>query len=324
MAEHFQGEDAALPDDSPGTVATVGTFDGVHRGHQAVVRRIVERAAAGGLRSLVVTFEPHPSEVVRPDRVPPLLTLPDERLEVLAELGVDYCAVLPFTPALARYDAEEFVRLVLMPRFGMRELLVGFDNGFGRDRAGSVDVLRRLGGEMGFPVEVVEPVRFADGERISSTAVRAAVAGGDLDRAFEGLARPYTVSGTVRPGDQRGRTIGYPTLNLGAPSPRKLLPPSGVYAVRAQTPLGVFGGMLNLGPRPTFGDAAVSLEAHLFDAAGDWYGARVRLEFVARLRDVRRFAGPDELREQLRRDGEAARRALAGAPAHSGPGASFR
>jgi riboflavin kinase / FMN adenylyltransferase len=315
MAEHFHGDAAALPPGSPGTVATVGTFDGVHRGHQAVVRRVVERAAAAGLRSLVVTFEPHPSEVVRPDRVPPLLTLPDERLEVLAQLGVNYCVVLPFTPELAQYDAEAFVRLVLMPRFGMRELLVGFDNGFGRDRAGSVEVLQRLGGEIGFPVEVVEPVTFADGTRISSTAVRQAVAAGELERASEGLGRAYGVSGTVVRGEQRGRTIGYPTLNLGAPSTRKLLPPSGVYAVRAQTPLGVFGGMLNLGPRPTFGDEAVSLEAHLFDAAGDYYGTRVRLDFVSRLRDVRRFGGPDELREQLRRDDEAARRVLAEASA---------
>jgi riboflavin kinase/FMN adenylyltransferase len=311
MREPFLGEDAALPEGSPGTVATVGTFDGVHRGHQAVVRRAVERARAAGLRSVVVTFDPHPSEVLRPDRAPPLLTPGDERLEALADLGLDYCAVIPFTPELAAYDAEAFVRLVLLPRFGMRELLVGFDNGFGRDRAGSVDVLERLGGEMGFPVEVVPPVTFPDGVRISSTVVRQAVAAGDLERAAEALGRPYSVSGVVAHGDARGRTIGYPTLNLSLPHPKKLLPPAGVYAVRAQTPSGVFGGMMNLGPRPTFGDERLSLEAHLFDASGDWYGSRVRLDFIARLRDVLRFAGPDELREQLRRDDEAARRVLA-------------
>ena len=311
MREPFLGAEAALPEDGPGTVATVGTFDGVHRGHQAVVRRAVERARAARLRSIVVTFDPHPAEVLRPDRAPLLLTPGDERLEALAELGLDYCAVLPFTPELAAYDAEAFVRLVLIPRLGMRELLVGFDNGFGRDRAGSVEVLERLGGEMGFPVEVVPPVTFPDGTRISSTAVRQAVSAGDLERAAEALGRPYAVSGTVRHGDARGRTIGYPTLNLSPPTAKKLLPPPGVYAVRAQTPTGAFGGMLNLGPRPTFGDDRLSLEAHLFDASGDWYGARVRLDFVSRLRDVRRFDGPDELREQLRRDDEAARRVLA-------------
>lgn len=311
MAEALFGEAAALPAAAAGTVATVGTFDGVHRGHQAVVRRAVERARAADLRSLVVTFEPHPTEVLRPDRVPPLLTPGEERLEALAELGLDYCAVVPFTPELAAYDAEAFVRLVLRPRFGMRELLVGFDNGFGRDRAGSVDVLRRLGGEMGFPVEVVPPVALADGTRISSTLVRAAISAGDLDRAAEALGRAYSISAVVERGVQRGRILGYPTLNLSLPTAKKLLPPSGVYAVRAQTPLGAFGGMMNLGSRPTFGDDRLSLEAHLFDAVGDWYGARVRVDLVARLRDVRRFDGPDELRDQLRRDDEAARRVLA-------------
>jgi riboflavin kinase/FMN adenylyltransferase len=171
-------------------------------------------------------------------------------------------------------------------------------------------VLQSLGAARGFRVEVVAPVSLGDGRPISSTAIRRAVAGGDLQRAAQSLGRTYSVGGRVVHGEKRGRLLGYPTLNVALPSPRKLLPPEGVYAVRVQTPTGAYGGMLNLGPRPTFGDDVVSIEAHLFDAEGDWYDAYVRVEFVARLRDTRRFDGVDALRLQLGRDAEHARAAL--------------
>jgi riboflavin kinase/FMN adenylyltransferase len=199
---------------------------------------------------------------------------------------------------------------VLLRRFRMRELLIGHDHGFGRGRAGDVEVLQSLGAQRGFRVEVVPPVTLGDGRPISSTAIRRAVAGGDLQRAAQSLGRTYAVGGRVVHGEKRGRLLGFPTLNVELPSPRKLLPPEGVYAVRVQTPSGAFGGMLNLGPRPTFGDDAVSIEAHLFDAEGDWYGAYVRVEFVARLRDTRRFDGMDALRLQLARDADHARAVL--------------
>ena len=192
----------------------------------------------------------------------------------------------------------------------MKELLIGYDHGFGRQRAGNAEVLTALGKREGFAVEVIPPVAAKDGHSISSTSIRRAVAGGDLQRAAESLGRAYSVSGRVVPGEQRGRTIGFPTLNLGPPPARKLLPPEGVYAVRAQTPAGQFGGMMNLGPRPTFGDAQTSLEAHLFDAARDLYGSAVRLDFIARLRETRKFSSPDALREQLKLDERNARRAL--------------
>jgi riboflavin kinase/FMN adenylyltransferase len=299
---------SGLPLDAE-TVITVGTFDGVHRGHQAVLARVRERAAARGLASVIVTFEPHPLEVVNPAAARPLLTVGEEKLEVLAESGIDYCVVLPFTPMLARYTAEQFID-VLRERFRMHEMVSGYDNGFGRAREGDVEAVRAIGARRGFHVEVVPPTASDDGRPISSTSIRRAVAGGDLRSAAVGLGRPYAVSGTVIQGAQRGRTIGYPTLNLPLPSPRKLLPPEGVYAVRVQTPDGPFGGMLNLGPRPTFGEGTVTLEAHLFDARGAWYGAHVRIEFVTRLRDVQRFDGVDALVSQLRRDEEHARRAL--------------
>ena len=302
--------ESGLPPNVVGTVVTVGTFDGVHRGHQDVLARLVAKAQREGLPALVVTFDTHPLEVVRPGTAPPLLTVADEKIEVMAETGVDYLGMLPFTTALAVYPADRFVDDILRARFRMRSLLIGHDHGFGRGRAGDVDVLRALGAERGFEVEVVPPVALGGGGAVSSTAIRRAIAAGDLAAAEDGLGRPYSLSARVVHGEKRGRLLGYPTINLSAPAARKLLPPEGVYAVRVATPSGEFGGMMNLGARPTFGDAALSLEAHLFDAAGDWYGARVRVEFAARLRATRKFESADALVAQLGEDAAAARRAL--------------
>jgi riboflavin kinase/FMN adenylyltransferase len=224
---------------------------------------------------------------------------------------VDYVVVLPFTPTLARYEAPDFVDLVLMKQLGVRELLIGYDHGFGRGRSGDADVLKALGASRGFDVTVVEAVNGSDSRPISSTTIRRAIAGGDLARAADGLGRAYSIGGIVQKGDQRGRTLGFPTLNLGAPSPRKLLPPEGVYAVRVQTPHGTFGGMMNLGPRPTFGDPTSSLEVHCFEMRGELYGTRVRVDLLARLRETQKFDGIDALRAQLARDETAARAVLA-------------
>lgn len=304
--------DSGLPPGSPGTVVTVGTFDGVHRGHRDVLARISARAVELGLRSVLVTFDPHPLEVINPEAAPPMLTVGAERLEIVAESGVDFMAIMPFTPTLQRYGAAEFVDAVLLRRFHVRHLVIGHDHGFGRAREGDVDVLRRLGRERGFAVEVVDAVADSEGRPVSSTLIRRAVAGGDLRHAAEGLGRLYSVSGHVIWGDQRGRQLGYPTLNVKLPPPsaRKLLPPQGVYAVRVQTPSGPFGGMMNMGPRPTFGDAATSLEVHLFDAAVDLYEAYVKVEFVSRLRETRPFADASALVAQLAIDEENARAAL--------------
>lgn len=293
-------------------MVTVGTFDGVHRGHRDVLARISTRAAELGLRSVLVTFDPHPLQVINPGAAPPLLTVGAERLEIVAESAVDFMAVMPFTPTLQRYSAAQFVDEVLLRRFHVRHLVIGHDHGFGRAREGDEDVLRRLGSERGFEVEVVEAVADAEGRPVSSTLIRRAVAGGDLRRAAEGLGRLYSVSGRVMEGDRRGRELGFPTLNVKLPPPssHKLLPPQGVYAVRVQTPSGPFGGMMNMGPRPTFGDAVTSLEVHLFDVSLDLYGAYVKVEFVSRLRDTRPFADAAALVAQLAIDEENARAAL--------------
>ena len=306
-----------FPGSIAGTVLTVGTFDGVHRGHQDVIARLVDRARTARLPSMLVTFEPHPLEVVNPAVAPLLLTTRVEKLAVLAATGVDLVAILPFTSELSALSAEEFVDRCLLDRLRMRELLIGHDHGFGRGREGDVDTLRTLGAARGFVVEVVPPVRTAAGETISSSRIRRAVATGDLEEAVECLGRRYSVMGPVVPGEARGRTLGFRTVNVEPGSPRKLLPPDGVYAVEVRTARGSFGGMLNLGARPTFGDPRRTIEAHMFDVDADFYGDVVEVAFVDRLRDVVRFDGPEALRTQLAADERAARLALT---ALGGPG----
>jgi riboflavin kinase/FMN adenylyltransferase len=307
--------EAALRD--RGTVVTVGTFDGVHRGHLDVLARLVERGVEVGRPTLLVSFEPHPLELLNPSAAPLLLTTREEKLEVLAATGLDHVAILPFDRALADLSAEDFVSRVLRARFGMGDLLIGHDHGFGRGREGGVDTVRALGAAAGFRVDVVPPVCAADGQPVSSSRIRAAVAAGLLSDARQALGRSYAVRGVVMPGDARGRTLGYPTLNVLPDSPRKLLPPDGVYAVQVRTPRASHGGMLNLGGRPTFSDNRRTIEAHLFDVTGDFYGDVVHVGFVARLRDTMRFDGIEALTAQLAADEMTARRALT-ASAESG------
>jgi riboflavin kinase / FMN adenylyltransferase len=288
----------------------VGTFDGVHLGHQDVLARLVACARERGRPSLLVTFEPHPLEVINPELAPLLLTTRDEKVALLGETGLDLLAVLPFTKELAQYPATRFVEEILLARFRMSELLIGHDHGFGRGREGDITLLRALGREHRFQVDIVPPVVTELGEPVSSTVVRRAVSAGELEQARALLGRFYSVRGRVVSGDARGRLLGFPTLNVDPAAPRKLLPPDGVYAVEVIGSRGRFGGMMNLGGRPTFGDESRRLEAHLFDAHGDFYGDQVDVAFVGRLRDTMQFPGPDALVAQLRRDADAARAAL--------------
>jgi riboflavin kinase / FMN adenylyltransferase len=308
MTEALAGS-RALPRLSLGAVITVGTFDGVHLGHRAILSRVASRATERSLPSVLVTFEPHPLEVVNPAAAPLLLSTTKEKLELVAECGVDYAVVLPFTPSLAALDPSAFVEKVLVDRYCLRELLIGHDHGFGRGRSGDVHVLRQLGERFDFDVEVVEAVSI-EGVAVSSSSIRRAIANGDLENARRSLGRRYAFSGSVVYGDRRGGRLGFPTLNIALGAPRKLLPPVGVYAVLLESARGTFGGMMNLGPRPTFDDPVVSLEVHLFDASSDWYGTPVRVEFVSRLRDTIRFESVDALVAQLHADEHAARAAL--------------
>jgi riboflavin kinase/FMN adenylyltransferase len=301
---------AGFPQIAGGAVVTVGTFDGVHVGHREILHRVGERAASLGVPAVLVTFRPHPLEVVNPSAAPMLLTTGDEQLEALADNGPLLVAVLPFNPVLAAMSAEEFVSRILLERYHVRELVIGYDHGLGRGRHGDAAVLTSLGAARGFSVDVVPATLDDVGIPVSSSAVRTCVAHGELDRAARLLGRPYSFRGTVIPGDQRGRTIGYPTMNIQLAPGRKLLPPEGVYAVRAQTRRGNFGGMMNLGPRPTFGDLRSTVEVHLFGVDGDWYGESVSVELIRRIRDTVRFDGIEALVKQLGTDAENAKLAL--------------
>ena len=291
-----------------GAVVTVGTFDGVHRGHQAVLAEVKRRARASGLESVLVTFDPHPLAVVNPAAAPKLLTLPEETRSLAEAAGLGRVVVMPFTAAVAQLDAAAFVGK-LCGEYAMRELVMGYDHGFGRGRAGDIELVRRLGATQGFAVAVVDAVR-ENGQPISSTLIRTAVAHGDLDAAARWLGRAYSIQGQVVRGAGRGRAIGVPTLNLEPPDPRKLLPPDGVYAARVRVGERRYGGMMNQGPRPTFGEQARTLEIHLFDFEGELYGERVEVEWVHSLREVQAFPSRDALVAQLERDRQAARASL--------------
>ncbi len=299
-----------LPQLAQGSVVTVGTFDGVHLGHRDILRRLHERANAARLPAVLVTFRPHPLEVVNPTAAPLLLTPDDEQLEALVDSGTLAVVILPFTPTLAHYSAELFVTALLIDRYHMRELVIGYDHGLGRGRQGDVNLLSALGKRLGFAVEIVPPTLDASGVPISSSGIRTSLAHGDLERARRALGRRYGFRGVVAHGAQRGRELGYPTLNIQLASTRKLLPPEGVYAIRAFTNRGTLGGMMYLGPRPTFGELGRALEVHLFEATGDWYGETVSVELIRRLRDTTRFESVEALVEQLGRDADHARLAL--------------
>lgn len=304
--------DPALPPGIPrdqGTVVTVGTFDGVHRGHWEVLLEIRRRALATGYRSVLLTFDPHPLRIVRPGQAPPLLTTPVEKKEILAESGLDYAVFLAFTPELSRYEPRRFVTEVLVGRLGVQELVIGHDHGFGRGRSGDAETLRQIGQELGFGVDVVPPV-MVNGQPISSSAIRAALQAGDAPAAARSLGRPYSVRGLVVRGDGRGRQLGFPTANLAVASSEKLIPAAGIYAIRGITRAGSFGGALHLGPRPTFVGSPPTIELHLLGFDGDLYGEEIRVDFVRRLRDVRPFDSVAALVAQMREDVEDARRVL--------------
>ncbi|MDQ3556785.1 MAG: bifunctional riboflavin kinase/FAD synthetase [Gemmatimonadota bacterium] len=297
---------APFPRDGRGSVVTVGTFDGVHRGHQEVLAEIVRRARRTGRRSVLVTFHPHPLRVVRPEAAPPALTTPAEKREILAQSGVEYAVFLPFTPVLQHYPARRFVEEILLGRLDLRELVIGYDHGFGRDREGGVDTMREIGGEAGFDVDVVEAVRAGE-SAVSSTRIRRALAEGDVAEAARGLGRPYSVTGPVIHGAQRGRKLGFPTANIRVEDPYKMLPREGVYAVHGWVAGGRVPGLLHLGPRPTFQGSPPSIELHLLDWSGDLYGRAVRVDFARWLRPIRPFASAGALVEQMKRDEAAAR-----------------
>jgi len=294
-----------LPPHARGAAITVGTFDGVHRGHWAVLQRLCQVASQDDLHSVLVTFDPHPLKIVRPEIAPRLLTTPNEKKEILSLSGIDYAVFLSFTRSLSLYLPEEFVRDVLLARFRLKRLVVGYDHGFGRDRSGDTETVREVGARFGFDVEVLGPALMND-ETISSSRIRKALQAGDVELAARGLGRPYSLTGVVVHGEGRGRTLGFATANVAVGHGDKLLPRDGIYAVSAASRSHHGPGLLHLGPRPTFRGSPPSIELHLLDFDGDLYGELVQVAFLARLRDVQPFGSASQLVEQLKLDREAA------------------
>jgi riboflavin kinase / FMN adenylyltransferase len=297
-----------IPSDR-GTVATVGTFDGVHLGHLAVLQEICDRAEAADRRSVLVTFDPHPLRVVRPDHAPLLLTTPVEKKEILAESGLNVAVFLSFTEALSRYSPRRFVEEILVGRLGVEELVIGYDHGFGRNREGDPRTLERIGAELGFTVDIVAPVE-AEGAAVSSSRIRGLLTRGDMASARACLGRPYSVRGIVVRGDGRGRGLGFPTANLRVAERDKLIPPQGIYAVRGVLRSGTYTGALHLGPRPTFKGSPPAIEVHLIDFDEDVYGEEIRIDFIEFLRPIEPFTTVRALVDQIRVDVDAARDAV--------------
>ncbi|MEZ4393737.1 MAG: bifunctional riboflavin kinase/FAD synthetase [Polyangiales bacterium] len=293
------------------TALAIGNFDGVHRGHKHLLGMVREAAGRLGGDAVALTFEPHPTRVLAPERARPILTGLDRKLELLAAEGLDAAVVLRFDQGFAAQSPEEFVSSVIAS-LDAREVFVGEDFRFGHARAGDGAALIRLGEVYGFTARVVAQVADAGGETVSSSRVRERLAEGDLAGARRMLDRDFDLDGVVIPGQRRGRTLGFPTANLATPC--EALPKDGVYAVRAR----VLGGddrdhpaVMNLGVRPTVA-AGRSVEVHLLDGDHDLYGRTLRVTFVARIRDERRFDGLDALVAQIRRDADEARDILKG------------
>jgi riboflavin kinase / FMN adenylyltransferase len=303
----------------PAPAVSVGNFDGVHRGHQALVAVAVADARAASGTAVVLTFDPHPSRVLSPDRAPSALMTLDQKADILAGLGVDKLAVLPFTRELASESPEDFARLVLAEALGARLVVVGSNFRFGRGRTGDVERLTGLGAGLGFRVHGVPPL-LHEGAPISSTRIREALFRGAVEAVPPLLGRRFFVDGTVVPGAGRGKQLGIPTANLDVVN--ETLPGRGVYAcfVRLRGEAGPpRPSVLNLGRRPTFGGGETTVEVHLLDFEGDLYGESLRLEFVRRLREERHFPGVPALVEQIRRDVAEARQVLGASDAEGAP-----
>ncbi|HZI81871.1 MAG TPA: bifunctional riboflavin kinase/FAD synthetase [Vicinamibacterales bacterium] len=299
-----------FPDDSRPSwlvhpVIALGNFDGLHRGHLKIIERVKRGAAEHGGTPMAMTFDPHPPRIVRPDKAPPLLMTKAQRLEALHRAGVQCVAVVRFTRELSQWDADTFVRQVLVDWLRVSEVWVGANFLFGHERTGTFSVLRGLGQSYGFRADKIDPVRYKDFV-VSSTRIRRLVAEARMDEAAALLGRAYYVDGTIVEGKRRGRELGFPTANLATQN--ELVPPNGVYATIMTIDGVVHGGVTNIGMRPTFGETTPTIETHVLDYSGNLYGQTVRLAFVQRLRDERRFEDVDALRAQIDADKRRAER----------------
>src|SRR5436190_15339593 len=295
----------ALPAAARGGAVSIGNFDGVHRGHVAIVKRLLERAEAVDGPAIVFTFDPHPVRLLRPDQCPPPLTWTERKAELLAALGVDWVVAYPTDEALLQLSAADFFQKIVRNALAARALVEGPNFYFGHNREGTVERLAELSAASGITLDVVPPVEI-DGQIVSSSRVRDLIRGGQVERALKLLSAPYRIRGMVTHGAGRGAKIGFPTANLSAID--TLLPAQGVYAGRARAGEVVYPAAINLGPSPTFGDAVIRVEVHLIGLTEPVYGEPLEVDFLARLRDIRPFDSHAALVEQLNRDIEQVKR----------------
>jgi riboflavin kinase/FMN adenylyltransferase len=297
----------ALPTSFPQPIVTIGNFDGVHLGHQAIFRTLIERARTVGGTAVVLTFDPHPLKVLAPERCPPLLTPTEKKLSLMRASHVDVVVCLPFTPALANLTPVAFVEDVLIGMLGMREIYVGYDFAFGRGRQGTIALLHELGAQHDFRVQMIEPVKV-NGSVVSSSMIRQWLQQGRVDAAAPLLGRLYSISGVIVEGYRKGREIGFPTANIR--SANELIPNCGVYAVLVDWRGQTHEGVANIGYNPTFGRTQLSIEVHLFDFTQQLYGESVEVFFVEKIRDERTFPTVTDLIAQISRDVETAQTLL--------------
>lgn len=289
---------------------TIGSFDGVHIGHQEILKKCKDIAKSYNLRSTVITFEPHPRLVLSKDAELKLLTSFEEKKSYFENLGIDELIVINFTLEFAKLNAEEFIKDLVHNKIGFNWLIIGYDHRFGKERSGDESLLRELGLKYGFHIEKVGPSTVGE-DIVSSTKIRKLLLKGDVVRANKMLGRYYSIESSVVRGAGRGKILGFPTANLEPINELKLIPAKGVYAIEAKLNETVFQGVLNIGERPTFGDALEPLlEAHIFDFNENIYGKNVSIYFVERLRDEKKFGDVEELRNQIREDIEKAKKIL--------------
>lgn len=297
---------SALP--ATGSMAAVGSFDGVHLGHRYLLRALYSEAQRRGLSAMAVTFRQHPLSVLRPASAPRLLTTLDERLALIEATGVDYCVLLDFTAALARLSAEEFMSQLLRERYNVRALLMGYDHHIGSDREHSFEHYAEAGKAAGVEVVRAAEYRPESGLAVSSSAVRRAVENGEMEKASLMLGRPYNICGPVAHGRHVGTTLGFPTANIDTAKQGKVMPRGGVYAAIAEVGDRRYRAVVNIGSRPTLDNGSdVTTEAFLLDFDGDLYDREVNLQFVVRMRDEKRFSSLTALRDAIAADAESAR-----------------
>lgn len=291
------------------TAVTLGVFDGVHRGHRAIIEALMRSRRKGVESVYVITFDPHPVEVTHTREAPPILSTIEERLDLFSQFPLDGVHVVEFDAVVAQLDYRDFIQKYLLDALDMKRLVLGYDCHFGKNRGGTPESVQAAGREIGFDVEIVPPLQL-DGQIISSTHIRNTLLAGDLALANRLLGHPYTVAGRVKKGEGRGKSLGFPTANLSIENSAKLRPPRGVYAVRVKLDEELYEGMMNVGTAPTIKAGEEELEVHIFDFAGDVYGRRIVVCCEAFLRHERRFPSASELAAQLERDRETAKNTL--------------